>query len=465
MSHPVPDPREAVRALVIDDEPVVVDVLRGVLCKHGYLLDAGTDAAACRSLLESEDGWDVLLLDVMLPDADGMQVLDWVRQRRPELAVVMITAHGTIESAVQAMKAGAFHYVTKPFKNEEVRVIVSQAVQTTRLRRENLDLKRALEDRHRFEKLVGKSRAMQEVYRFIEQAAPSRATVLIQGESGTGKELVAQAIHRRSGRAGKPLLVVNSNSIPADLLEDNLFGHVRGAYTGAATSKVGLLETAEGGTILFDEITTVAPTVQAKLLRVMQEREFLPLGAVESRKVDVRLLAATNEDIRQLVARNEFREDLYYRLNVLNLVLPPLRDRIEDLPVLVAHFLEHYNGENGKQIERVAPEVMERLMSYRWPGNVRELENVVERGVVLARGAEITADLLPADILKSAGLPRAASLPAGLNLQEALARYERQLIEAALRQTRGVQRQAAQILGIKATTLHEKIKRLKVPVG
>lgn len=452
---------EGCQVLVIDDEPVVIDVLRGVLGKRGFSVEAAADAATGRALLASDAEWDVLLLDLMLPDADGIQVLEWVRDQRPELAVVMITAHGTIQSTVAAMKAGAFHYLTKPFKNDEVRLLVARAAQTTRLRRENQDLRRALAERHQFEKIVGKSRAMQEVYRFIDQVASSRSTVLIQGESGTGKELVAQAIHSRSARDGKPMVVVNSNSIPAELLEDNLFGHARGAFTGAHAAKLGLVEAAQGGTILFDEITTVAPAVQAKLLRVIQEKEFLPLGALESRTVDVRILAATNEDIKKLVADGRFREDLYYRLNVLSITLPPLRQRLEDLPLLVEHFLQRYNADNKKQVDRVKPEVMERLLAYPWPGNVRELGNVIERGVVLARGPEIGLDLLPAD-LSEADVPEISGLPEGTGFYDAVGRYERQLIESALQRTGGVQKQAAEILRLKPTTLNEKIKRLRI---
>jgi DNA-binding NtrC family response regulator len=449
------------RILVIDDEPVVVDVLRTVLGREGHEVSTGADAAACRRLIESQDGWDLLLLDVMLPDADGMRVLDWVRQARPELAVVMITAYGTIENAVKAMKAGAFHYVTKPFKNEEVRLIVAQAVQTTRLRRENAGLRQALDDRYRFERIVGKSRSMQEVYRFIDQVASSRSTVLIQGESGTGKELVAHAIHRRSPRSDRPLVVVNSSSIPGDLLEDNLFGHVRGAFTSANSNRAGLLETADGGTVLFDEITTVAPAVQAKLLRVMQEKEFRPLGAVTSRTVDVRILAATNEDIRRLVDEGAFREDLYYRMNVLTVALPPLRERMEDLPLLAAHFLRQYNAENDKQVERLGPEVLERMLAYDWPGNVRQLENVIERGVVLARGGEITLDLLPPELRSASPVAAPTGLREGLDLSRAVADFERGLIEDALKQAGGVQKQAARLLGVKPTTLSEKLKRLR----
>ena len=451
----------AARVLVIDDEPVVVDVLRSVLGVEGHHVEAGADAACCRRLVEADAAWDLLLLDVMLPDADGIEVLEWVRSKRPELAVVMITAHGTIENAVRAMRSGAFHYVTKPFRNEEVRMIVAQAVQTTRLRRENQSLRELLDEEHRFEHIVGRSRSMQEVYRFIDQVAASRATVLIQGESGTGKELVAQAIHRRGPRADRPFRVVNSNSIPADLLEANLFGHVRGAFTGANTARVGLLETADSGTILFDEITTVAPAVQAKLLRVMQDKEFLPLGATENRTVDVRILAATNEDVRRLVAEGRFREDLYYRLNVLTITLPPLSERIEDLPLLVEYFLRRFNAENGKRVEQVAPEVMQRFLGYEWPGNVRQLENVIERGVVLARGPVITEDLLPPELERGAGsAPGARGGLEACDLGRAVARFERELIEAALQRAGGVQKRAASLLGVKPTTLHEKLKRL-----
>src|SRR6185295_9429775 len=364
------------RMLVIDDEAVVADVLRGLLRKEGHHVEVASDAASARSLLETDAAWDAVLLDVMLPDADGLHVLRWVREREQALAVVMITAFGSVENAVAAMKLGAFHYLTKPFKNDEVRHLVAQAVLTTRLRVENQDLRKALEERYRFEKIVGKSRPMQEVYRFIEQVAPSRSTVLIQGESGTGKELVAQAIHRRSTRARKPFVVVNSHSIPTDLLEDNLFGHTRGAFTGASSAKEGLLETAEGGTVLFDEISTVSPEVQVKLLRVIQEKEFLPLGSVESKTVDVRILAATNEDLRSLVESGRFREDLYYRLNVISVTLPPLRSRLDDVPLLVEHFLSRFNAENHKEVRKVSTEVMERFLSYGWPGNARELENV-----------------------------------------------------------------------------------------
>jgi two-component system response regulator PilR (NtrC family) len=452
------------RILVIDDENVVGDVLSSVLGKLGYKVEIAMDAASGRARLEARDDWDVVLLDVMLPDADGLEVLRWIRERGLDVSVVMITAFASVENAVSAMKLGAFHYLTKPFKNDEVRLLVAQAASTTRLRRENQDLRRALEDRYRFEKIVGKSRAMQEVYHFIDQVAPSRTTVLIQGESGTGKELVAQAIHRRSPRAEAPFLVVNSTSIPTELLESNLFGHLRGAFTGASADKRGLVEQADGGTVVFDEISSISLEVQAKLLRMMQEKEFLPLGSVESRKVDVRILAATNEDLKELVDQGRFREDLYYRLNVITITLPPLRERLEDVPILVEHFLQRCNTENQKNVRRIAPEVLERLLAHAWPGNVRELENVIERGVVLACDDEIGLSVLPKELLARATLPQSLALPRGLEFYEAVQRFERQLIESALREAGGVQKQAAEILGLKPTTLNEKIKRLRITV-
>ncbi len=460
--HDVDAARPAGRVLILDDEPVIQDVLRDLLEKSGYEVTVLGDASSARKLLAEDGDWDVFLLDFMLPDGDGMEVLKYSRKLHPELVVVMITAFGTVENAVSAMKLGAFHYLTKPFKNEEVRHLVAQAARTSLLRRENRDLRKALEEKYKFEKIIGKSRRMKELYRFIEQVATSRSTVLIEGESGTGKELVAQAIHRRSTRAAKPFLVVNSNSIPTELLEDNLFGHVRGAFTGAVGAKRGLLELADGGTILFDEISTVSGAVQAKLLRVMQEKEFLPIGALESRKVDVRILAATNESLRDLVAGGRFREDLYYRLAVISIELPPLRRRKEDIPLLAEHFLAQYRRENRKDVAMISPEVMAMFMKYGWPGNVRELENVVERGVVLATGDTILADALPADMFGPGRQIPIPSLADGIGFNKAVTEFESSLIQAALEQAGGVQKKAAQILGLKPTTLNEKIKRLGI---
>jgi DNA-binding NtrC family response regulator len=454
---------EAGRILVIDDEPIIREVLQDMLGREGYELVVVPDAETGLEVLE-RDAFDLVVLDLMLPGIGGFETLREIKRRDPDQVVVMITAYGSIETAVQAMRMGAHDYLTKPFKNEDVLRTLRNGLRHRRLIVENRTLRDALQGRSRFGSLVGKSKAMQDLYRLVEQVAPSRSTVLIQGESGTGKELVAQAIHLKSGRPLQAFVVVNSGSIPADLLESNLFGHVRGAFTGAIQSKKGLFEVADGGSIFFDEISTVKPDVQAKLLRVIQEKEFLPLGSVQSVQVDVRIIAATNIDLQELVARNEFREDLYYRLNVINLRLPPLRERREDIPLLVDHFVRKYSGENSREVLGVTPEAMSRLIDYAWPGNVRELENVIERAVVLASGPDIGVELLP-DFLRPGGArvpPVIPQMEAGFSFYETMERFEREIILETLKHANGVQRRAAAMLGLKATTLNEKIKRLKI---
>lgn len=452
------------RILVIDDEPIIRDVLQEILSREGHELQLVKDAEAGLDLLQESD-FDLVVLDLMLPNMGGMEMLREIKRRDPDQLVLMITAYGSVETAVQAMRLGAHDYVTKPFKNEDVLRTVRSALRHRRLLRENRNLRQVLRRAGRFGGLVGKSRVMQEVYRLVERVAPSRSTVLIEGESGTGKELVAQAIHLKSKRPDEAFVIVNSGSMPADLLESNLFGHVKGAFTGAVQAKKGLFEVANGGTIFFDEISTIKPEVQAKLLRVIQEKEFLPLGAVQSVKVDVRIIAATNIDLQELMRRGEFREDLYYRLDVISLHLPPLRDRREDIPMLVEHFITKNAAENGKEVLRVTPAVMERLLDAPWRGNVRELENVIERAVVLASGPEIGLDLLPESLRRSAlpAVPSAADLLEGeFSFYETMERFEREIIQETLRRTNGVQRRAAALLGLKATTLNEKIKRLKI---
>lgn len=454
---------EGGRLLVIDDEPIIREVLQDMLSREGFGLTVVPDAETGLEVLESGE-FDLIVLDLMLPGIGGFETLKEIKRRDPDQVVVMITAFGSVETAVQAMKMGAHDYLTKPFKNEDVLRTLRNGLRHRRLVLENRTLRNALESRARFGGLVGKSKAMQDLYGLVEQVAPSRSTVLIQGESGTGKELVAQAIHLKSGRPMDAFVVVNSGSIPADLLESNLFGHVKGAFTGAIQSKKGLFDVANGGSIFFDEISTVKPEVQAKLLRVIQEKEFLPLGAVQSVQVDVRIIAATNIDLRELVGRGEFRDDLYYRLNVINISLPPLRERREDVPLLVEHFVEKYATENAKDIRGVTPEALSILIDYAWPGNVRELENVIERAVVLATSPGIGLDLLP-DPIRKAG-PRVPSpipqVEAGFSFYETMEKFEREIIMETLRHTNGVQRRAAAMLGLKATTLNEKIKRLKI---
>jgi two-component system response regulator PilR (NtrC family) len=391
-----------------------------------------------------------------------MEVLKEVRERDPDLAVIMITAYATVQNAVEAMRAGAFHYLTKPFKNPEVLALVDNALKQRTLREENRSLRQALTEKFTQGNIVGKSPAMQEVFALIDRVAPSRSTLLVVGDSGTGKELVAQTVHARSPRANGPFVVVHSGSLPTELLESNLFGHTRGAFTGAVGAKKGLFEVADQGTIFFDEISTVQPEVQAKLLRVLQEKEFLPLGSTRSVKVDTRIIAATNVDLMDLVQEGRFREDLYYRLNVIEIRLPPLRGRRGDAALLVDHFVRIFAAENGKPIRGVTPDAMKCLVDYRWPGNVRELENAIERAVVLAPGRQIDVGLLPEAVRSGVGPLTGPDLPDGVSLSEALEHYEKSLLERTLQRTGGVQKKAAQMLGVKPQTLHEKLKRLGI---
>ena len=453
----------AVRVLVIDDEPIIRDVLQDILSREGYAIVSVPDAESGLAALDREE-YDLIILDLMLPGLGGFETLKEIKRRDPDSVVVMITAYGSVETAVQAMRMGAHDYLTKPFKNEDVLRTLSTGLRHRHVLEENRTLRRALMGNARFGQLVGKSEAMRQLDRLIEQVAPSRSTVLIQGESGTGKELVAQAIHLKSGRPEDAFVVVNSGSIPADLLESNLFGHVKGAFTGAIQSKKGLFEVASEGSIFFDEISTVKPEVQAKLLRVIQEKEFLPLGSVQSVHVDVRIIAATNIDLQELVQAGAFREDLYYRLNVINIKLPPLRDRREDIPLLVDHFVAKYAAENGKAVRSVAPEALAILIDHSWPGNVRELENVIERAVVLSSSTSIGTELLPETLQGDRPRPLPAPLPidAGLPFYETMERLEREIIVETLKSVNGVQRKAAARLGLNPTTLNEKIKRLKI---
>jgi two-component system response regulator PilR (NtrC family) len=446
--------------LVIDDEEVMRDILGSLLAEAGYQVTLAKDGPEGLALAR-RSAFDAAIVDVMLPEMGGLEVLEELKKVDPDLVVLMITAFASVETAITAMKKGAFDYVAKPFKHEEVLHILSNGLKQRRLLDENRDLRTALKDQGRFTEIVGKSPRMQQVFQLIAQAAPSRSTILVVGESGTGKELVAKAIHANSPRVDKPFVVVNSGSLPPDLLESNLFGHVKGAFTGAVYAKKGLFELADKGTLFFDEIGNIPLETQAKLLRVMQEREFMRLGGVETIKVDVRVVAATNVDLRRAVEEGRFREDLYYRLNVIAIQLPPLRHRKEDIPALVAHFVDKYSRENGKAVEGVTPEALQALMDYDWPGNVRELENVIERGVVLTSGARIGRELIPDHVRTSPSfhVPHLAVPPEGISLKDVIASFERRLIESTLESTGGVQKEAARLLGLKPTTLNEMIKR------
>jgi DNA-binding NtrC family response regulator len=446
--------------LIIDDEPVLQDVLGSLLRGDGFDCHQATTAAdGMRLLLEEEI--DVVLLDLMLPDKSGLDLLPDIKAYDPHLPVVVITAYSSVESAIEAMRGGAFHYVPKPFKNEEVLHLVHRAAERRALLVENLQLRSRLEG---MGEIVGTSRRIEEVFELMRRAAPARSTILVVGESGTGKELVARAIHRLSSRGGGPFVPVHTTAIPADLLESTLFGHVKGAFTGAVNNRKGLFEAAHMGTLFLDEVGTISAETQTKLLRVIQEREIRRVGSVEAKVVDARLVAATNTDLWEEVQSGNFREDLYYRLNVITIELPPLRDRHEDVPLLATHFLRIFAEENQREVEGFTAEAMDAMSDYRWPGNVRELENAVERAVVLCQGDTIEVDELPLPVRGEAPgeTPRVDFPSEGLDFRQTVAEYQENLIREALRRSGGVQRRAARMLQLSPTTLNEMIHRLGI---
>ncbi len=464
--------------LVVDDELEIREGLEALLTSEGFQVTLAETAAAGLLRLE-EQPYDLVLLDVSLPDHNGLDLLREIKQRDANLAIILITAFGSIDMARAAFKSGAQDYITKPWSNDELITQVSLAIEGRRLREENVQLKRALKQRYNFPNIIGKSEKMLTLFDLVTQIAPSRSTVLISGESGTGKELIAKAIHAASARADKAFIPVNTGSIPVDLLESQLFGHVKGAFTSAIASKKGLFEVADQGTIFFDEISTISPETQAKLLRVIQEREFMRLGGTDTIKVDVRILAASNEDLRKLVREGRFRDDLYHRLNVISLQLPPLRDRKEDIPLLVARFIEQFCRENAKPLRAFTHGAMKLLMDYDWPGNVRELENVVERAVVLSNHESLDIDLLPEnvrtrEIVKGVRLQLAEFLPPlpgeigargaapPPSLFEILEEVERRIIMDMLERTNWNQTEAAERFQIPLSTLNQKIKRLGI---
>jgi two-component system response regulator PilR (NtrC family) len=449
--------------LVIDDEPVLQDVLGTLLRNNGFEYHPATTAAEGLKLLREAE-FDLVLLDVMLPDRGGLEVLPEIKAYDANLPVVIITAYSSVESAIQAMRHGAFHYVPKPFKNEEVLHVIHRACERRRLLVENLQLRSRLEG---MGEIVGTSRRMQEVFELVHRAAPARSNILVVGESGTGKELVARAVHRMSPRRERPFVPVHTSAIPSELLESTLFGHVKGAFTGAVDSRKGLFEAAHQGTLFLDEVGTISPETQTKLLRVTQEREFRRVGGVEPIAVDVRLVSATNVDLCEEVQAGRFREDLYYRLNVISIDLPPLRERTGDIPLLATHFLRQYAEENNREVEGFSPRTMDVLTEYPWPGNVRELENAVERAVVLCREDLINVDELPQAIRRESGV---ASIPRelpedGLDFRQAVADFQSHLIREALDRAGGVQRRAAKLLRLSPTTLNEMVHRLGVSAG
>jgi len=450
--------------LVIDDEEIMREILEALLIREGYHVRLASSGEEGLELARSHT-FDAAIVDVMMPGMDGLSALEELKKLDDDLPTLMVTAFASVETAIAAMKRGAFDYITKPFKNDEVLVVVRNAVERRRLVAENTALRQNLQAQYqKFAGIIGRSPRMKQVFDLIIQAAPSRSTILITGESGTGKELVARAIHSNSSRSDRAFVTVNSGNLPADLLESTLFGHVKGAFTGAINPKRGLFDIADKGSIFFDEIGNIPAETQAKLLRVMQEREFMRLGGTDTIRVDVRIVAATNCDLREMVAEGRFREDLYYRLHVINIYLPPLRERKDDVPLLAQHFLEKYCEENSKRDMEIGADALDLLMEYDWPGNVRELENVIERAVVLSSGVRINADLIP-DYVRSAPrfhIPRFVVPPEGISFKEVITDVEKRLIESTLEAAGGVQKRAAELLKIKPTTLNEMIKRYDI---
>jgi DNA-binding NtrC family response regulator len=449
--------------LIIDDEAEIRESLRTLLEIEGYEVEAtGTGEGGLARI--GDRAFDLVLLDLALPDRNGLDLLAELRGQDASLSVIMITAYGTVENAVRAMQSGAVNFIQKPWDNEKLLADVRAAVARHRAEEENVQLKRALKQRYNFENIVGKSEPMLKIFDLVAQVAPSRSTVLLQGESGTGKELIAKAIHLNSPRRERSFVPVNTGSMPPDLLESTLFGHVKGAFTSAVASKKGLFEIADRGTLFLDEIGTMSLDTQSKILRVLQDRKFMHLGGVQELQVDVRIIAATNVDLRQLVREGKFREDLFYRLNVITIDLPPLRERKEDIPRLVDHFVRKYSEENEKPLRRLTPEALRLLVNYSWPGNVRELENVIERGVVLSSDSEIIPELLPDQIAgRGSAFPILEHRP-DASLFEIVENCERRIIIDMLEKCNWNQTEAAERFRVPLSTLNQKIKRLNIEI-
>jgi DNA-binding NtrC family response regulator len=449
--------------LIIDDEAAIRESLETLLELEGYSVESA--ATGDEGLARIGDRpFDLVLLDLALPDRNGIDLLAELHVHDPQLSVIMITAYGTVENAVKAMQAGATNFVQKPWDNEKLLADVRIAVGRHRTEAENVQLKRALKQRYNFEHIVGKSEPMLKIFDLVAQVAPSRSTILLQGESGTGKELIAKAIHLNSPRRDRAFVPVNTGSMPPDLLESTLFGHVKGAFTSAIASKKGLFEIADRGTLFLDEIGTMSMDTQSKILRVLQDRKFMHLGGVHEIQVDVRIIAATNVDLKQLVREGKFRDDLFYRLNVITIDLPPLRLRKEDIPLLVDFFLSKYSEENERPRRRMTPEGLRPLLSYSWPGNVRELENVVERAVVLSSGQDVGPELLP-DQIVGRGTPVPLLEHRGdASLFDIVEDCERHIILDMLEKCNWNQTEAAERFHVPLSTLNQKIKRLNIEI-
>src|ERR1700694_1141513 len=449
--------------LIIDDEAEIRESLQTLLELEGFAVETANSGEAGLQRI-GEHPFDLVLLDLALPGRDGMEILAEIRAHETRLPVIMITAYGTVENAVRAMQSGAANFVQKPWDNEKLLADVRASIGWRRAEEENVQLKRALKQRYNFENIVGKSEPMLKIFDLVAQVANSRSTVLLQGESGTGKEVIAKAIHLNSPRRDKPFVPVNTGSMPTDLLESTLFGHVKGAFTSAIASKKGLFEVADKGTLFLDEIGTMSMDTQSKILRVLQDRKFMHLGGVHEIQADVRIIAATNVDLKQLVREGRFRDDLFYRLNVITVDLPPLRQRREDIPLLVDFFLARYSEENERPRRRMTPEGLRPLLSYSWPGNVRELENVIERAVVLSSSQDVGPELLP-DVIVGRGTPVPLMEHRGdASLFDIVEDCERHIILDMLEKCNWNQTEAAERFHVPLSTLNQKIKRLNIEI-
>lgn len=451
------------RLLIIDDEENMRHMLTVLLRRIGYVADTAVDGREGLEMLDRQD-YDFILCDVKMPRMDGMAFLRAAEDRLEGTTVIMMSAYGNIDTAIEAMKLGAYDYIAKPFKTDEVHLTLRKAEERERLKQENSRLKeqiRKIESEHTFSNMVGRSKVMRDVFALAEKVARYNTTVLIRGESGTGKELVARAIHFNGIRHKKALIPVNCGGIPENLLESEFFGYRKGAFTGAEKDRKGLFEEASGGTLFLDEVSELPLTLQVKLLRVLQENEIRPVGDSRTRKIDVRVIAATSRDLAEEVAAGNFRQDLFYRLNVLTINLPPLRDRTEDIPLLCRHFIDRFNTTLGKEIQDISPDAMKRLLQHRWPGNVRELENVIERAMVLTDKTVLDEESLPPECLSAAGTDAQDPFE-GYSLKEAQRILERRLIAKALEKTGGNRTQAGRLLEISHPSLLSKIKTYKI---
>jgi DNA-binding NtrC family response regulator len=456
------------RILVVDDESSLRTALFRLFDRLGFHVVTANSRREAEMLSSAETHYDLAIIDLRLPDGDGLELMQALRQMSPSTQFIILTGHGTIETAVRATQMGAFHFLTKPFNMEELQSLAGKALSLRQLQSENQQLRSALSKRYKFDNIIGQSEEIRKVLHLVERVADSDSTVLISGESGTGKELIAKAIHYNSPRANKAFVPINCGAIPGDLLESELFGHIKGAFTGAINTRVGRFDLAHGGTIFLDEIGELSLSLQVKLLRVLQERRFEPVGSAKTHEVDVRVIAATNVDLAKAVQKGQFREDLFYRLNVIPITIPALRVRRDDIQVLLAHFVQHFNQNKGRNLTGFSPEALDILSSYNWPGNVRELENLVERLAILKGQGQVQPDDLP-EHYRSHRVSSSASMASGaepvevpddgMDFNTAVDSYENALILQALQKTGWNRNQAAALLKLNRTTLVEKIKK------